>query len=113
MLENPICRKISFTGSTPVGKRLIAGAATTCTKLLLELGGNAPVIVFADADLDLAVEGSLAAKFRNTGQSCIAANRIYVERSIYDRFLTAFADRLLPAAHRPRSERGSRDWRHD
>ena len=106
MLENPICRKISFTGSTPVGKRLIAGAATTCTKLSLELGGNAPVIVFADADLDLAVEGSLAAKFRNTGQSCIAANRIYVERSIYDRFLTAFADRLLQQRIGPGLEEG-------
>ena len=95
MLENPICRKISFTGSTPVGKRLIEGAAKTCTKLSLELGGNAPVIVFADADFDLAVEGTYMAKFRNTGQSCIAANRIYVERSIYEKFLDAFRDKLL------------------
>ena len=94
MLENPICRKISFTGSTPVGKRLIEGAAKTCTKLSLELGGNAPVIVFADADLDLAVEGTLMAKFRNTGQSCIAANRIYVERSTYERFLEAFVEKV-------------------
>ncbi len=94
MLENPICRKISFTGSTPVGKRLIEGAAQTCTKLSLELGGNAPVIVFANADMETAVNGTLAAKFRNTGQSCIAANRIYVERPIYEQFLTAFADKL-------------------
>jgi succinate-semialdehyde dehydrogenase/glutarate-semialdehyde dehydrogenase len=94
MLENPICRKISFTGSTPVGKKLIEGAAQTCTKLSLELGGNAPVIVFADADMDLAVEGTYMAKFRNTGQSCIAANRIYVERPIYEQFLTAFTEKL-------------------
>ncbi len=94
MLENPICRKISFTGSTPVGKRLIEGAAQTCTKLSLELGGNAPVIVFANADMETAVTGTLAAKFRNTGQSCIAANRIYVERPIYEQFLTAFAAKL-------------------
>jgi succinate-semialdehyde dehydrogenase/glutarate-semialdehyde dehydrogenase len=94
MLENPICRKISFTGSTPVGKKLIAGAAQTCTLLSLELGGNAPVIVFADADMEQAVEGALLAKFRNTGQSCIAANRIYVERPIYDQFLAAFTAKL-------------------
>lgn len=94
MLENPICRKISFTGSTQVGKRLIEGAAKTCTRLSLELGGNAPVIVFADADMDVAVEGTLMAKFRNTGQSCIAANRIYVERPIYEQFLTAFTEKL-------------------
>ena len=94
MLENPICRKISFTGSTPVGKKLIAGAAQTCTLLSLELGGNAPVIVFADAYMEQAVEGTLLAKFRNTGQSCIAANRIYVERPIYDQFLAAFTAKL-------------------
>jgi succinate-semialdehyde dehydrogenase / glutarate-semialdehyde dehydrogenase len=94
MLANPICRKISFTGSTPVGKKLIEGAAQTCTLLSLELGGNAPVIIFADADLDQAVEGTLLAKFRNTGQSCIAANRIYVERPIYEQFLEAFTAKL-------------------
>ena len=93
MLENPICRKISFTGSTEVGKKLIEGAATTCTKLSLELGGNAPVLIFADADFDCAVEGAMITKFRNTGQSCIAANRIYVERSIYTRFLDSFVDK--------------------
>lgn len=94
MLENPICRKISFTGSTPVGKKLIEGAAKTCTLLSLELGGNAPVIVFADADMAQAVDGALLAKFRNTGQSCIAANRIYVERPIYEQFLAAFTAQL-------------------
>ncbi len=106
MLENPICRKISFTGSTPVGKGLIEGAAKTCTKLSLELGGNAPVIVFADADLDLAVEGALLAKFRNTGQSCIAANRIYVERSIYETFLAAFTARVQQQKVGPGLEEG-------
>lgn len=90
MLENPLCRKITFTGSTEVGQTLIQGAAKTVKPLSLELGGLNPVLVFADADLERAVEGTMIAKFRNTGQSCIAANRIYVERSIYDRFLDRF-----------------------
>jgi succinate-semialdehyde dehydrogenase/glutarate-semialdehyde dehydrogenase len=94
MLENPVCRKISFTGSSEVGKLLIAGAAKTCTKLSLELGGNAPVIIFADADFNQAIEGALITKFRNTGQSCVAANRIYVERSIYNRFLETFVQKV-------------------
>ncbi len=106
MLENPICRKISFTGSTLIGKKLIEGAAATCTKLSLELGGNAPVIVFADADLDLAVDGTLMAKFRNTGQSCIAANRIYVEQPIYEEFLAAFNDKLQQQTVGPGLEPG-------
>ncbi|HOD13586.1 MAG TPA: NAD-dependent succinate-semialdehyde dehydrogenase [Spirochaetota bacterium] len=93
LLENPICRKISFTGSTEVGKQLIRGAASTCTRLSLELGGNAPLLVFADADLSTAVEGALTTKFRNTGQSCIASNRIYVERPIYDAFLASFTEK--------------------
>jgi succinate-semialdehyde dehydrogenase/glutarate-semialdehyde dehydrogenase len=93
MLENPICRKITFTGSTEVGQHLIRGAADQITKLSLELGGHAPVLVFADADFDQAVEGALVAKIRNTGQSCIAANRIYVERSIADRFIEALVER--------------------
>ncbi|MCC6681880.1 MAG: NAD-dependent succinate-semialdehyde dehydrogenase [Phycisphaeraceae bacterium] len=90
MLENPDCRKITFTGSTEVGKNLIHGAAATVTKLSLELGGHAPVLVFEDADLDAAVEGAIITKFRNTGQSCIAANRIYVQRSIYREFVNRF-----------------------
>jgi len=93
MLTNPLCRKISFTGSTEVGRRLIAGAAQTVKPLSLELGGHAPVLVFEDADLEKAVEGAILAKFRNTGQSCIAANRVYVQRAIYDRFLDAFTER--------------------
>jgi succinate-semialdehyde dehydrogenase / glutarate-semialdehyde dehydrogenase len=91
LLSNPLCRKITFTGSTEVGRVLIAGAAATVKPLSLELGGQAPVLVFADADLDAAVEGAAIAKFRNTGQSCIAANRVLVERPVYERFLEAFA----------------------
>jgi succinate-semialdehyde dehydrogenase / glutarate-semialdehyde dehydrogenase len=91
LLLNPLCRKITFTGSTEVGRVLIKGAAATVKPLSLELGGHAPVLVFADADLGVAVEGAAIAKFRNTGQSCIAANRVLVERPIYERFLEAFA----------------------
>jgi succinate-semialdehyde dehydrogenase/glutarate-semialdehyde dehydrogenase len=93
LLDNPLCRKISFTGSTEVGKKLIQGAARQVKPLSLELGGHAPVIVFDDADLNDAVEGTVMAKFRNTGQSCIAANRIYVQRGIYERFLKLFVER--------------------
>ncbi|MBV8833229.1 MAG: NAD-dependent succinate-semialdehyde dehydrogenase [Acidobacteriaceae bacterium] len=89
-LENPICRKISFTGSTSVGQELIRGAAQFIKPLSLELGGLAPLLVFEDCDLDNAVEQTLIAKFRNTGQSCIAANRIYLQRNIRDEFLERF-----------------------
>lgn len=92
-LDNPLCRKISFTGSTEVGKLLIRGAANQVKPLSLELGGLAPALVFEDADLPRAVEGTMLAKFRNTGQSCIAANRIYVQRSIYQKFLDAFVEK--------------------
>lgn len=86
-LENPICRKITFTGSTATGQLLIRGAADSVKPLSLELGGQAPAIVFEDANLEKAVEGVILAKFRNTGQSCIAANRVYVQRTIYGKFL--------------------------
>jgi succinate-semialdehyde dehydrogenase/glutarate-semialdehyde dehydrogenase len=89
-LDNPKCRKITFTGSTEVGRSLITGAAKLIKPLSLELGGHAPVLVFDDADLDGAVEGAMASKFRNTGQSCIASNRFYVQRGIYEKFLDAF-----------------------
>lgn len=89
-LENPLCRKVSFTGSTEVGQSLIRGAASQITPLSLELGGHAPAIVFDDADLDRAVEQVAIAKFRNTGQSCIAANRIYVQDGIYAEFCRRF-----------------------
>ncbi|MGH9842596.1 MAG: NAD-dependent succinate-semialdehyde dehydrogenase [Blastocatellia bacterium] len=93
-LQNPLCRKVTFTGSTEVGRLLIAGAAQSVKPLSLELGGCAPLLVFDDIDLSRAVEGALIAKTRNTGQSCIAANRIYVQRTIYDKFLDAFTARM-------------------
>jgi succinate-semialdehyde dehydrogenase / glutarate-semialdehyde dehydrogenase len=89
-LSNPLCRKVTFTGSTEVGRTLIRGAAETIKPLSLELGGNAPLLVFDDADLKVAVEGALVAKMRNTGQSCIASNRLLVHRPIYQQFLDAF-----------------------
>ena len=92
-LDNPLCRKITFTGSTEVGKQLIQGAAKQVKPLSLELGGHAPVLVFEDADLSAAVDGAMLAKFRNTGQSCIAANRIYVQRSVYEHFLKLFVEK--------------------
>jgi succinate-semialdehyde dehydrogenase/glutarate-semialdehyde dehydrogenase len=89
-LDNRLCRKITFTGSTEVGRTLIQGAAAGIKPLSLELGGHAPVLVFEDADLEAAVEGAMITKFRNTGQSCIASNRIYVQRSVYAPFLERF-----------------------
>ena len=89
-LSNPLCRKVTFTGSTEVGRALIRGAAETIKPLSLELGGNAPLLVFDDADLKVAVEGAMLAKMRNTGQSCIASNRLLVHRAVYQRFLEAF-----------------------
>ena len=93
-LENPICRKITFTGSTEVGRKLIAGAAAQVKLLSLELGGHSPVLVFDDADFDRALEQTMIAKYRNTGQSCIAANRIYVQRGIAAKFIPAFVERV-------------------
>ncbi|WP_240695576.1 NAD-dependent succinate-semialdehyde dehydrogenase [Candidatus Chloroploca sp. Khr17] len=87
-------RKVSFTGSTEVGKLLIQQSAATVKRLSLELGGNAPFIVFADADLDAAVSGALASKFRNAGQTCVCANRIFVQRSIYEAFAERFTARV-------------------
>jgi succinate-semialdehyde dehydrogenase/glutarate-semialdehyde dehydrogenase len=87
---NPIVRKLSFTGSTEVGKELMAQCASTVKKVSLELGGNAPLIVFDDADIEQAVAGAMASKYRNTGQTCVCANRILVQDGIYD----AFAERL-------------------
>jgi succinate-semialdehyde dehydrogenase/glutarate-semialdehyde dehydrogenase len=92
LIHNPICRKISFTGSTRVGQLLIEQAARTIKPLCLELGGLAPVLVFEDCDLEVAVRETIIAKFRNTGQSCIAANRIYVQKTIYSKFVDLFSD---------------------
>lgn len=89
-----IVRKITFTGSTAIGAKLMAASAPTIKRLSLELGGNAPLLVFDDADVEVAVETAMVAKFRNGGQSCIAANRIYVQRGIYDDFLLAFQARV-------------------
>ncbi len=89
---NPIIRKISFTGSTKVGKLLMANAAGTVKNVSLELGGNAPFIVFDDADIDAAIQGAIASKYRNSGQTCICANRIYVQAGIYDEFAKKFAE---------------------
>lgn len=91
--SNPLVRKLSFTGSTSVGKLLMQQCAGTMKKVSMELGGNAPFIVFDDADLDLAVAGAMASKFRNAGQTCVCANRIFVQDGIYD----AFAERLKQA----------------
>jgi len=91
-LNNPLCRKISFTGSTEVGQKLIEGAARHVKPLLLELGGHAPVLVFDDCDVNEAVKHTIIAKFRNAGQSCISANRIYVQRGVYADFVRAFVD---------------------
>ena len=79
-------RKVTFTGSTEVGKKLMAQCAGTIKKLSLELGGNAPFIVFDDADLDAAVQGAIASKYRNTGQTCVCANRLLVQEGVYDEF---------------------------
>ncbi len=92
MMESSIVKAFSFTGSTPVGKLLMGQAASTVKKVALELGGNAPFIVFDDADLMPAVMNAIGCKFRNTGQTCISANRIYVQSGIYDKFVEKFAE---------------------
>jgi len=86
MTSNPTVRKVTFTGSTAIGKKLMAQSSTTLKKLSLELGGNAPFIVFEDANLDAAVAGAIASKYRNTGQTCVCANRLLVQGSVYDTF---------------------------
>ena len=86
MTSNPTVRKLTFTGSTEVGKKLMTQCAGTVKKLSLELGGNAPFIVFDDADLDAAVQGALASKYRNTGQTCVCANRLLIQAGVYDEF---------------------------
>ncbi|WP_454737890.1 NADP-dependent succinate-semialdehyde dehydrogenase [Cupriavidus necator] len=93
MSSNPLVRKLTFTGSTEVGRVLMAQTASTVKKVSMELGGNAPFIVFDDADLDAAVEGAIVSKYRNAGQTCVCANRIYVQSSVYE----AFAQKLVAA----------------
>lgn len=94
LCTNPLVRKVSFTGSTEVGRILLRQSADTIKKLSLELGGNAPFLVFDDADLDAAVEGAIASKYRNAGQTCVCANRIYVQAGVYDEFARKLAARV-------------------
>jgi len=94
MCANPTVRKVSFTGSTEVGRILMRQSADTIKKLSLELGGNAPFIVFDDADLDAAVDGAIASKYRNAGQTCVCANRIYVQDKVYDAFAAKLAEKV-------------------
>ena len=94
LLDHPAVRVVSFTGSTAVGRSIMTLAARRMIRPILELGGDAPFIVFADADLDRALEGAMLAKFRNNGQSCIAANRFYVEAGVHDEFCNRLAERV-------------------
>jgi succinate-semialdehyde dehydrogenase / glutarate-semialdehyde dehydrogenase len=106
-LDDPRVRKISFTGSTPVGKHLARRSADTLKKLSLELGGNAPFIVFDDADLDAAVEGLMVAKFRNGGQTCVSPNRVFVQASVHDAFVDKLAKRIDALKVGPASDESS------
>ncbi len=94
MTSNPVVRKLSFTGSTEVGRLLMKQVAPTVKKISLELGGNAPFIVFDDADLDAAAEGAIVSKYRNTGQTCVCANRLFVHDKVYDAFAAKLAERV-------------------
>ncbi|MGR5131712.1 NAD-dependent succinate-semialdehyde dehydrogenase [Vibrio alfacsensis] len=91
LCRHPLVRKVSFTGSTPVGKFILSQTAETVKKVSMELGGNAPFIVFEDADIDKAVQGALISKYRNAGQTCVCTNRLYVHDAIYDEFMTRYS----------------------
>lgn len=106
LCANPIVRKLSFTGSTNVGRLLMAQCAPSIKKLSLELGGNAPFIVFDDANLDAAVDGAMTAKYRNTGQTCVCANRILVQSGIYEEFARRFAEKASQLKVGPGAEAG-------
>ena len=95
LTDSPVVRKLSFTGSTEIGRLLMAQSAPTLKKLSMELGGNAPFIVFDDADLDAAAEGAMASKFRNSGQTCVCANRLLVQSGVYDTFAEKLATRVM------------------
>jgi len=103
--SNPLVRKLTFTGSTEVGRTLMAQTASTIKKVSMELGGNAPFIVFEDADLDAAVEGAIVSKYRNAGQTCVCANRLYVHSKVYD----AFAEKLVAAVRALKVGNGMED----
>ena len=106
LTASPIVRKLSFTGSTEVGRLLMAQCAATVKKVSFELGGNAPFIVFDDADLDAAVDGALIAKYRNAGQTCVCANRFLIQSGIYDAFAERFAERVRNMKVGPGNEEG-------
>ena len=107
LTSNPEVRKLSFTGSTDTGKLLMAQCAGTVKKISLELGGNAPFIVFDDGDLDAAVEGAIASKYRNTGQTCVCANRIFVQGGVYDAFAAKLAEAVKKLKPAPGLEAGA------
>ena len=107
LTREPDRPQASFTGSTEIGKLLMAQCADTVKKLSLELGGNAPFIVFDDADLDAAVEGAIASKYRNTGQTCVCANRLLVQDSVYDAFAAKLADAVKKLKPAPGLEAGA------
>lgn len=106
LCTNPTVRKLSFTGSTEVGRLLLRQSADTVKKLSLELGGNAPFIVFDDADLDAAVEGALVSKYRNAGQTCVCANRLYVQSGVYEAFAVKLAEKVARFEVGPGTEPG-------
>jgi succinate-semialdehyde dehydrogenase/glutarate-semialdehyde dehydrogenase len=106
MCANPLVRKLSFTGSTEVGRLLMHQVAPTIKKLSLELGGNAPFIVFDDADLDAAAEGAIISKFRNAGQTCVCANRLFVHDKVYDAFAKKLGERVRALKVGPGTEAG-------
>jgi len=107
LMKSPVVRKVSFTGSTAIGKLLMRQAADTVKRISLELGGNAPLIVFDDADIDLAVKGAIASKYRNTGQTCVCANRLLVQDGIYDRFAAALTKAVQGLKVAPGTEDGA------
>lgn len=106
LLRGGVIRKMSFTGSTQVGRLLLSQSADTVLRTSMELGGNAPLIVFEDADLDVAVDGAMAAKMRNMGEACTAANRMFVHRAVYDEFARRFTERMTALKVGPGAEQG-------
>ncbi|GGC04753.1 NAD-dependent succinate-semialdehyde dehydrogenase [Marinobacterium zhoushanense] len=106
LTSHPLVRKVSFTGSTPVGKHILHQAADTVKKVSLELGGNAPFIVFDDADLDAAVKGVLISKYRNAGQTCVCTNRVYVQRSVMEQFVAKFSELVAALKVGPGDQEG-------
>eukprot|EP01041_Mallomonas_annulata_P016633 gene16633-biopygen9533 len=107
LCTNPIVRKVSFTGSTEVGRKLMTQTASTVKKVSMELGGNAPFIVFEDADIEAAVDGLMAAKFRNGGQTCVCPNRVFVHEAVHERFAALLVARVAALKVGPASDAAS------